>query len=556
MEAPRHLSIVSYAVNGSGLGHLSRMVAINRWIRRYSVLAGIRTQQWFLTTSEADTLLFHEGFAGFKLPSKSIVDEAGIPKPAYLGLAKQWVWHSVGLLRPDILLVDTFPNGSFQELLGVLDLCRHKALVLRPVKEEFAQRASFRAMAQLYDRVIVPEDPPGMGSVDVADALGLDDARVRHVGPVMLTERFELLPRDEARRRLGVPTGATCLLVSAGGGGDPGVDAVVDAVLELVAERPDVHAVVAAGPLHRGPARHGPRVTFWTAPGLGPHLSGVDAAVSAAGFNTLHELALAGVPALFIPQEKVADDQQARVSSWVERGAALTAQARDAASVRRGVEQLLDPVSLARLREAAPEVFTNHARDAAAEVLSLVLPPSLVRGVHGALTDEFLGELGTRGVSLAEAVDLWVALHPDEDAVDRAAPALSMTRTLMDSAARAGAPTPAVTRVAQALGRRMRSQGTTTAAVADALCLLLHHRATTGQWTGLAALVRAFGTERELSPRAFADLLMSVADQAAAAGVDLAGLARLATDTQTDGELGNAALAARLRERLRSEARA
>ena len=157
METPKSLCLVSYAVNGSGLGHLSRLIAINRWIRRFAAVAGVRTQHYFLTTSEADTLLFQEGFAGFKLPSKTIVEEAGIHKPTYLGLAKQWVWHSVGLLRPDIFLVDTFPNGSFQELLGVLDLCRHKALVLRPVKDEYARRASFKAVVQLYDRVIIPE---------------------------------------------------------------------------------------------------------------------------------------------------------------------------------------------------------------------------------------------------------------------------------------------------------------------------------------------------------------------------------------------------------------
>src|SRR5690606_31061818 len=179
MELPRSLSFVSYAVNGRGLGHLSRQVAIQRWLRRYAAFAGVRSEHWFLTTSEADTLLFHEGFAGFKLPSKAVVGEAGVPKPHYLALAKQWVWHSVALLRPDLFIVDTFPGGSFQELVGVLDLCRHPALVLRPVRPEFARRPAFRAMAGLYERVLVPsreQDEPGL-----ADALGLPGDRLRFV---------------------------------------------------------------------------------------------------------------------------------------------------------------------------------------------------------------------------------------------------------------------------------------------------------------------------------------------------------------------------------------
>ena len=50
-DLPRSLSIVSYAVNGSGLGHVARQVAIHRWLRRYASFAGVATQHWFLTTS-------------------------------------------------------------------------------------------------------------------------------------------------------------------------------------------------------------------------------------------------------------------------------------------------------------------------------------------------------------------------------------------------------------------------------------------------------------------------------------------------------------------------
>ena len=96
------LRVVCYAVNGSGVGHLMRLCAIARWLRRYARHARARAEIYFLTSSEADGLLFHERFASFKLPSKTVVDDAGIDKLTYLALAKQWVWHSLGLLRPDL----------------------------------------------------------------------------------------------------------------------------------------------------------------------------------------------------------------------------------------------------------------------------------------------------------------------------------------------------------------------------------------------------------------------------------------------------------------------
>ena len=44
-------------------------------------------------------------------------------------LAKQWVWNSVGIFAPDILVVDTFPNGSFHELGGIADFGMKKVIL-------------------------------------------------------------------------------------------------------------------------------------------------------------------------------------------------------------------------------------------------------------------------------------------------------------------------------------------------------------------------------------------------------------------------------------------
>src|SRR6185369_13929723 len=106
-------------------------------------------------SSEAEALVFSEGFAAFKIPSKTIVAETGIDRTAYVALAKQWIWHTLGLLRPDLLVVDTFPRGSFGEMLGALDLCRHAAFVYRPVKPEVAARPDFQAMLGVYDLLLV-----------------------------------------------------------------------------------------------------------------------------------------------------------------------------------------------------------------------------------------------------------------------------------------------------------------------------------------------------------------------------------------------------------------
>lgn len=188
------------------------------------------------------------GFASFKLPSKTVVREAGVDKLAYLALAKQWVWHSLGLLRPDLLVVDTFPRGSFGELLSALDLCKQKAFVYRPLKGDFAARPDFQAMLPLYDAIVVPDH----AEVEPVRVPSAARPALRHVGPVMAREAVERRDRAEARRRLAVPDDALCVYVTGGGGGDATCERRLLEVCDALAAEPDVHAVVGAGPLYRG----------------------------------------------------------------------------------------------------------------------------------------------------------------------------------------------------------------------------------------------------------------------------------------------------------------
>lgn len=531
MEIPARLSFVSYAVNGSGLGHLMRQVAIQRWIRRICTFAGTRSAHWFLTTSEADTLLHAEGFAGFKLPSKSVVEESGIGKQGYLALAKQWVWNSLGVIRPDVLLVDTFPNGSFHELIAALDLVPKKALVLRPVKEDFARRGAFAAMVGLYDKVIVPAsetDAPGL-----ADALGLTPSRLRFVGPVFRVERSELRERAEARARLGIPDGVRALLVSGGGGGDPDVDALFDRVERIAAASPDVHVVFGAGALFRGAPRRGARRTWIAEHDLAENLAAIDVAVCAAGFNTFHELAFVGVPTVFVPQDKVADDQGARARGFVDAAAARSVRLEDAGALEAAVHELLadDAARTAMGAHARALCPDNHARDAALEVLALVMPKSVLRQASAVLTDALLRQCAARsdaaGFSLGDVVDVALALTPEPD---RAALDLDDAVELLTSTR---APSAVLVRTAQQLQKKVRADG-----LSDALARLLAHAAVDGQWSALDLLVQALSAERVLGPEALVEEVLGLVEHGARAGLDVFAVARLLAQARPLDEEG------------------
>jgi predicted glycosyltransferase len=419
----RRLTVVGYAVNGSGLGHLTRTVAIFRWLRRLTKLAGIELDAHILTSSEAPGLAFEEGFATWKIPSKTIVKETEIDKAAFLRLARQWVWHTLGLIDPDLLLVDTFPAGSFGELLYALDGPGKKVLVRRAVKESFEAQTKTAPLLRSYDLILIPSEngaasPPSLDGVD---------ERTKFLGPIMLRSREDLRPREDARRRLGIPEQKTAVYLTAGGGGDTGAKSSLDSMIQTLSENPALHLVVGAGPLYRGEPRRAHNITWLTSFKASEDFAAIDLAVSAAGFNSYHELLNAGVPTAFFSQDKIADGQDARAQRAASAGAALYFEPAD---FRETVNQLVsNPGLRARLSEQARAfVPHNYAREAAYHALSSVLGKEALRTPMEVGTPAFFNRLNETGATVEDVRN--ASRHmPDNffpDAEERASIALSL----------------------------------------------------------------------------------------------------------------------------------
>lgn len=493
------LRIVNYAVNGSGAGHLTRLCAINRWIRRYTQVLDLRAEIYFLTSSEADSLLFSERFASFKLPSKTIVSDTGIDKTTYLALAKQWVWHSLGLLRPDLFLVDTFPRGSFGELLSALDLCHHKAFIHRSVKEEFLNRPDFAAMLPLYDLILVPEhEQESQGTLK-----GLRRGQLHYTGPVMIRERVECWSRDKVRAHFAVPPDQLLVYVSAGGGGDRNAASHLHTVCEILLRVPKLHLIVGAGPLYRGPSLHGPRVTFLTHTGMAELFSGMDFAVCSAGYNSFHELLHAGVPTIFLPQEKIADEQDKRADLAEERGAAIhLRQPMDSPgfvrSLERAIDVFLDDAKRTLAATAATELVPyNHARDAAQRLLSLLIPTAQIESAAEAVDDVLIAELQQAEVSLEQVCEIAHALGPAQSPTQNIKSLqipCEEALTLLKIAQKHRLPQPALVRILRQLQGRL-GQGDLderTTAVGE----LLSSLAVFADWPGALSFLRQLPAER------------------------------------------------------------
>lgn len=302
------MKVVFYAINGLGLGHLSRCEAIARKMRALGQMLGEPMDISFLTTSDADWVV--QGFPVYKFPSKSVFKGQPGAAKRYVSGAKLMLSNMMAWMRPDVLVVDTQSQGAFAEFHFLRDYARRCVLIERHKLTEQAESSVHQSHLKLYDEVIVPDD---------------DDQQERYLFPSEVTPRFvgrvsgfddeDAWERQRVRDYFGVSDGQRLVYVAAGGGGDPAAGEERRALIDELLAIPEVVVLTGMGPLSQEEGLHSlPRVHSIREPKIWRYFRGLDLALSAAGYNSYEELLAAGVPCLFFPQVRGLDDQDGRIA--------------------------------------------------------------------------------------------------------------------------------------------------------------------------------------------------------------------------------------------------
>ncbi|MBV9471259.1 MAG: hypothetical protein JO316_21310 [Abitibacteriaceae bacterium] len=374
-----------YAVDGLGLGHVTRLLALARAVRRQCPAAEIL----LLTASEASHVIYREGFAALKVPSRAAASTGRLRHGSFVRLSQSVVWNAVTAFDPHCLIVDTFAAGALHELLPLLRWPLRKVFVFRAQRPERANDTFLQNTLRLYDLILVPHAP------DTEEIPTPDGIPTVWTGPMLLRDREELLDRTTARAQLGLPLEGEIGLLTLGGGGEPET-AVARKQLNCAIEGAgsEMLWVEMEGPLLRPPANatsakpaevtsteveQGSSVSA-TSPPLAqpqwrvlrdvypamPYLNAFDCAVASVGYNTTHELQAAGVPTVLWPFTRDVDDQQQRAQNLAQAGRALcvgegagmdnqagvTADNERVIELTAAIRDLMQPATRERLRQA------------------------------------------------------------------------------------------------------------------------------------------------------------------------------------------------------------
>lgn len=304
-DRPRVLLMSS---NGAGMGHLTRLFS-------YARRLGDEAAAYFLSMSQAVPVAARLGHPYEYLPSARAL---GMPPGRWRGMYVERVGETIRRVRPDVVVFDgTWPYQGTDEI-------RERNPGPRWV---WSRRGMWRAgrnaeqvdKAAWFDEVLEPGDLAA--EYDAGATVGLPAHRV---GPVTLLDVADLESREEARAALDLPQEGPLALVSLGAGnindtsGDLGAAAAALAELGVgvCVTVPEIAAAGtrAAGDVHL--VRDYP---------LSRRYRAFDLVISAAGYNSFHELLRLGLPALFVPNAATAlDDQEARARFAADRGWAHT----------------------------------------------------------------------------------------------------------------------------------------------------------------------------------------------------------------------------------------
>jgi hypothetical protein len=372
--------VASFALNSTGLGHASRLVAIHAAVRRRGVAS-------IFFTEHRTQLIDDYGFEQVVLP----------PYQGSL-LGDDWWNRDEGTpaTTPDApglsrMIID-------KTLCGRLGVALHDVVFCEPLYRWAARRGwpqayVYRPRADVAEPASwLAERAPGVGTMYLigdggpeAEPAASPDGRIAAIWVSHVRRR----PQAERSVWDGADTSAIRVTVSAGGGGhaDAGafVNAAVMAIAHLAAstER-QVVAFVVAGPFYREQIRIPRRcaaeirIMAYLPPDFVLYKD-TDVQICQGGYNTIQELAAAGGRAVVVPATRKIDDQAARARNLAVAGANLRIGECDAGSIVSCLRELLAAPATRARRENHPGDGAEQIADHLVSLLEAYSKPPLAR---------------------------------------------------------------------------------------------------------------------------------------------------------------------------------
>ncbi len=354
-ERPRALFVTS---NGSGMGHLTRMLGIAR-------AAAAEVCPVFLSLSQGVAAVASAGFAYEYVPFRTALNTT--PK-LWNPYFEQRLLEAIDHYDARMLVFDgTAPYRSLLDVLGQRELVT--AWVRRGMWKS-TTTPKHLGSGRHFDLIIEPGDYAR--DYDQGPTANREDAL--RVPPITVLEQSEVLSKEAALAELGLPAhpDRPYVLVTLGAGNINDIVGTQTTVLAELKARKRWRPVVTRAPIATS-AHQFDALSLKAFP-LARYGKAFEFAVSAAGYNTFTEWMAGGLPSIWAPNLATStDDQLARARWAVDNGYGLLAAEDDEESLSAALAAMDDDSKRGAMRTRLAALPPADGARAAAEALISLL---------------------------------------------------------------------------------------------------------------------------------------------------------------------------------------
>ncbi|MGB1633101.1 MAG: hypothetical protein ACPHEN_06910 [Candidatus Poseidoniaceae archaeon] len=345
--------VVMFPTNGVGFGHFTRMLALAKRMKEKDSSLEIV----FFTTMPTLHLLKPFGIPAHHISGPKYFK--GVDSNEWNALLEEELTLCFETHKPSMFIFDgAFPyRGMLRAIQG-----------RNAMKKLWMRRGMFRKGAKIpvdsvqhFDTIIRPGDAIDESTEEIEHGL-----EVLTSSPIVLLDKSELLTREQARYRLGIPLECRAVYVQLGAGQINDISSEIRMTLDALLKYENLHVIL-------GESMIGDRIDI-EMPNLhiirdypnSQYFNGFDAVIQAGGYNSFHETRAFGLPALFYPNmETGMDDQLARCKVAEEEGWGFVVEKRTPKSIQEGITMLLSESKIVQVID-----FTNGADTLCEKVLN------------------------------------------------------------------------------------------------------------------------------------------------------------------------------------------
>jgi UDP-N-acetylglucosamine:LPS N-acetylglucosamine transferase len=329
-------TIILATSNGIGMGHLTRASAIATELKSFAnpiiismasgvvevpKIAGVRFE--YVPGRDRRWMGRFEWDKYLRDRIAALIDETGAKIVSFDGVVPYPGIIGVKNIRPEISLV----------------------WVRRGFWQKTPQRYLLNLQSKMMDLIITPGDYSQ--SYDKGPTTNRNDSTL--VKPISIYNSKQSMGKPEARKTLGLDPDRPVVLVQLGIG-EADANAKLTAALTGLLSWPNLQVVLTKDPVdskgkNLAPAGLNIKVIRYFP--LANVLNAFDAAICAAGYNSVHEELAAKIPTLFIPNIRGTDNQAARAAWTADNKMALT----------------VDQSNLKQIQENAAKLALQSVRD-------------------------------------------------------------------------------------------------------------------------------------------------------------------------------------------------